>query len=490
MSFSTDQQRVGVALDQLFPAATKTRPGKVFATSCVSDWRQVQPGDVYVALPEGCGLDFSDDGHQHAQRAISCGAVAVVCEQPVPVFDAPTYLVSDSREAFGELCQALMENPTSTMPTIGVTGTHGKSTVIALIDSIFAAAGRACGVMGSLGCYDGMSHSPGISNAPSAPTLASRLANMAASDCSHALLEVSSRSLSQHTLAGVRLDAVCVTNITQAHLDLHNSVQNYRDTKLRILDLLSPTGVVVLNADDPECMKWIDKVPGPVLTYGFGSQAEIRAQMIESHSNEQIFLLIAGNESVAIRTTIVGEHHVSNCLAAATLALTYGIDLQTIAKGLQAVEKIPGRMERVDCGQGFPVYVDAAETPDALRSALRTARQFCQGRLICVVGQRQNLSDSEEFLLSSVIQRMADVAITTRVPLDGTGQTGGTVEVAPDRSTAIAWAVSMADPGDVVVITGTQTSPTRTFGDKNEDDVEITRQLLYARNGLAQKVAA
>lgn len=490
MSLATNQQRVGVALDELFPAATRTGTGGVSATSCVSDWRQVQPGDVYVALPEGCGLDFSDDGHQHAKRAVSCGAVAVICERPVPVFDVPTYLVEDSREALGELCQALMEHPTHSIPTIGVTGTQGKSTVIALIDAIFAAADKECGVLSSLGCYDGMSHSQGISDVPSAPTLASRLANMSAAPCSHALVEVSSRSLSQHTHAGIQLDAICVTNITQAHLDVHNSVQNYRDTQRRILDMLSPTGVVVLNADDPESMKWTEHVPGPVLTYGFGRQAEIRAQVIESYCNEQTFLLISGNESVAVRTEIVGEHHVYNCLAAATLALTYGVDLKTIAKGLQSVEKLPGRMERVDCGQGFPVYVDAAETPDALRAALRTARQFCQGRLICVLGQRDSLSNSEEFLLNSVVQRMADVAITTRVPREGTGQTGGTVEVAPDRNTAIAWAVSIAEPGDVVVIAGSQSAPSCTFGTACEDDAATTRQLLYARNGLSQKIAA
>ena len=490
MSFSTDQTRVGIALDELFPAATRTGQGQISATSCVSDWRQVQPGDIYVALPEGCGLQPSEDGHQHAKRAVSCGAVAVVCEEPVPVFDVPTYLVPDSRKAFGELCQALMDYPTRSMPTIGVTGTHGKSTTIALIDAIFAAAGKECGSLSSLGCYDGMSHSQGISDAPSSPTVATRLANMAAAPCSHALLEVSSRSLSQYALEGVQLDAVCVTNITEAHLDLHNSVQSYRDTKRRILDLLSPSGVVVLNADDPESQKWVERVPGPVLTYGLSRHAEVRAEIIQSHCNEQVFLLIAGGESVAVRTAIVGEHHVSNCLAAATLALTYGIDLPTIAKGLQAVEQLPGRMQRMDCGQGFPVYVDAAETPDALRAALRTARQFCQGRVICVLGDRQNMSASESLALNHIAQRMADLAITTRFSLHSSEEDSNAVEVAPDRNSAIAWAVSVAEPGDVVVIAGAQTAPCRTFGDDSEDDVEVTRKLLYARNDITQKVAA
>ena len=491
MSLSSETTRLGVALDELFPSATRTGDGQISAVSCASDWRQIQPGDVYVALPEGCGNDHGEDGHQHSQRAVSCGAIAVICEQPVPVFNVPTYLVSDSREALGELCQALVDYPTRTMPTIGVTGTQGKSTTIALLDAIFAVAGKECGVISSLGSYDGMSHSDGISDAPSAPALASRLANMAAVPCSHALLEVSSQSLSQRCIAGIELDAVCVTNVTEAHLDLHNSIHNYRETKQRILNCLSSTGVTILNADDPVCMKWLDRVPGAVLTYGLCSEAEIRAKIIERHSNEQIFVLTAGSESTVVRTTIVGEHHVSNCLAAAALALTYGINLQMIAKGIQSVETLPGRMERVDCGQGFPLYVDAAETPDALRATLRTARQITRDRVICVLGDKVPASATAEYAICQIVRRMADLVIVTR-PLPGsTDHDSATVELAPDRSAAIAWAVSVAEPGDVVIIVGSQTTPRCAFGaDDEPSDTEIARELLYARNKVTLRVAA
>jgi len=492
MSTSSDTTRLGVKLDDLLPSATRTGEGQISAVSCTSDWRQIQPGDVYVALPEGCGNSHGEDGHQHAQRAVSCGAIAVICEQPVPVFDVPTYLVSDSREALGELCQALVDFPTRSLPTIGITGTQGKSTTIALLDAIFAAAGKECGVLSNLGCYDGMSHSDGISDAPSAPTLASRIANMAAAQCTHALLEVSSQSLSQRCLAGIELDAICVTNVTEAHLDLHNSIHNYRETKQRILNLLSAGGVTILNADDPVCMKWLDRVPGAVLTYGLSDAAQIRARIVERHSNEQVFVLTAGSESTAIRTTIVGEQHVSNCLAAAALALTYGIDLQTIATGIQAVEKLPSRMELVDCGQGFPLYVDAAETPDALRATLRTARQLARGRVICVLGDKVPPSATEDYAVCQIVRRMADLVIVTR-PLSGSNdRNSASVEQAPDRNAAIAWAVSVAESGDVVVITGSKTPSRCSFSSDDDDlsDVEIARELLYARNKATLRVAA
>ena len=492
MSMSTDKSRSGVALDELFPSATRTGTGNVRATSCVSDWRQVQPGDVYVALPEGCGLQQSDDGHYHAKRAVSCGAIAVVCEQPVPVFDVPTYLVPDSRQALGMLCHALVGNPTQSMPTLGVTGTHGKSTVIALVDAILAAAGRDSGMISSLGCYDGMSHSGGISDVPSAPTLASRLANMAAADSEHALVELPSRALSQHTVAGIQLDVLCVTNITEAHLEIHNSVQSYRDTKRRAFELLSPTGVTILNADDPVSMQWIEHVPGPVLTFGIDQPAEVEGRILETYSNEQTFLLSAGSETVAVRTSVVGEHHVSNCLAAAAVGLSYGLDLKTIATGLQSVQSIPGRMERVDCGQGYPVYVDAAETPGAVRAALRAAKQLATGRVICVLGERELASGQQEYALQSIVQRMADLAITTR-PLSATASANDAhVEVAPDRQAAIAWAVAMAEPGDVVVIAGTQSGPSPSFGELDQcpNDVTVVRELLNSRYSQPLRIAA
>ena len=469
-----------VRLAELFPEATRTGTGEVVVTSCVTDWREVEPGDVFVALPDGEGN--GDDGHLHAQRAVSHGAIAVVCEQPVPVFDVPTYLVPDSRVALGEISHTLMGHPSRSLEVIGVTGTHGKSTTIALLEAIFAAAGKHCGKLSSLGCYDGMTHSTGMSDSPSAPAFASRLSRMVAAGCTHAFVEISSQALSQARLAGIELGAVCVTNVTDAHLDRHNTVQSYRETKRRIFQYMSPTGLVVLNADDPVSMKWLDGVDGPVLTFGLSTQAEVTASVIECHANGQTFVLTAGSDSVAVRTTIIGEHHVANCLAAVAMSLSYGIDLQTIAAGLESVEKLPARMERVDCGQGFPVFVDAADSPEALRMSLRTARQLAEGRVICVWDKAASGVGSEHLAISQVLNRMADLVIVTQ-PLLQADREIAEVEVVDDRGEAIACAVAIAEPGDVVVIAGSRPSPGFIFEDEDDStsDKEIARQLLYAR---------
>jgi UDP-N-acetylmuramoyl-L-alanyl-D-glutamate--2,6-diaminopimelate ligase len=467
--------------------ATRTGTQSVVAKSCTSDWRDVRPGDVFVALSERFGHE--EDGHAYAQQAVERGAIAIICEEPLPVFDIPTYIVADTRDAYGKLCQALAGMPHLGIPVIAVTGTHGKSTVIALLDSIFAVVGKHCGTISGIGCYDGMSHSAGI-EVPTAPELASRLERMVAAGCTHALIEVSSEALAQAAFAGMAFDAVCITNVSDAHLDLHNSVVSYRNLKRRILDSLDPAGVAVFNADDPVSIKWLMHVDGPVLTFGAKDQAEVSACVIEQHSNEQVFMISAGSQSVAVRTTMVGQHHVSNCLAAASLALSYGIDLQAIAAGLEAVEKLPGRMERVDCGQGFPVYVDAADTAESLRASLRTARQLSSGRVVCVLGDPGQATYSEQVAVAHVVGRLADVAIVARefpeeeLSADDS-ERRACVEVVADRAEAIACAVALAKPGDVVVIAGSRWEPQRAYGsfaiEQEEGDAALTRHLLYAR---------
>ena len=476
-----------VALDEFFTDVTRTGSGGILATSCTSDWRQVEPGDVFVALPDMADSCDDQDGHGYAREAVARGAIAVVCEQPVPVFDVPTYLVRDSRTAFGRLCQALVGNPTQSIPVIGVSGTHGKSTTIAIVESIFSRSGKVCGTLSSLGCYDGMSISPGMSDSPSAPSLASRMSRMEASGCTHILLEVSSKSLSQAKLAGIRLDAACITHVTDAQLEWHNSIQCYRDTERRVFEHLAPEGVSILNADDPVSTQWLSQTSNPVLSFGLEGQAEISARIIEQHSNEQIFLLIAGSESAMVRTGIVGQHHVSNCLAAAALSMAYGISLQDIAAGIEAIETLPARMQRVDCGQGYPVFVDAAHTPGALSATMRTARQLASGRVICVLGEEQCRTETEEYAIAQVVKRMADLAVVVGVmpqmeaPSLPSSKSLSEVEVAASRSEAITIAVNAAKAGDVVVITGSQPCPQPGFGSP-ESDVELARKILFSRN--------
>jgi UDP-N-acetylmuramoyl-L-alanyl-D-glutamate--2,6-diaminopimelate ligase len=318
---------------------------------------------------------------------------------------------------------------------------------------------------------------------------------MSAAGATHAVVEVSSRELSGQVLAGVALDAVCLTNVGRRHLGWHGSLQNYRQAKRRIFEYLHPDGVAALNADDPVSVEFLSHLNHPALTYGQRLPAEISGQIVEQHINEQTFVLTAGDDSVAVRTAIVGDHHVYNCLAAATTALMYGIELPAVARGLEAVDRLPGRMERVVCGQDFAVLIDAASSPDALRACLRAARQTTRGRLTCVFGASDNCARADWPAIGRVLGAMADEVVITSgdAALDGSHRAcleirSGFAEprkahVILDRAEAITWALDRASAGDTVVIAGMGDRPHTPTGAAGTlvNDREIVQEILHGQ---------
>ncbi|HYO25599.1 MAG TPA: Mur ligase family protein, partial [Lacipirellulaceae bacterium] len=399
---------LGAPLDELFPAARQSGRAGVIARQCTSDWRQVQPGDVFVAV-----VADDDDGHDHVSTAVKRGAVAVVAEQLVPALSVPVYVVEDSRTAYGELCHAVLGHPSRQLRVVGVIGDSGKSTVIALLESIFTKAGCDVGVLSTLSSYDGQSFGLGIPKAMSPAALAARLAHMEAAGCTHALVELSSEALCQEKLAGIELDTLVATRVDSARLDLHHTPENYRQANRRALDYLSPAALAVVDSGDAVANRWLATLDAPSLTYGLDDEdAQITADIVTRNACETIFVLAAGCESAAVRTTIVGDAHVSNCLAAAAVALAHGVDLETIAAGLEGVDRLAARMERVDCGQDFALFVDAAQTAPALQATLRSARQLARGRVICVLGALPT-APAEATTVRSIVERMADLTIVT-----------------------------------------------------------------------------
>jgi UDP-N-acetylmuramoyl-L-alanyl-D-glutamate--2,6-diaminopimelate ligase len=466
----------GVALDELLPAACRMGDSAV-VSGCTSDPRRVRPGDAFVAI-----LGDDDDGHAYVAAAVKRGAAAIIVERPVPVFDTPVYQVADTRIALGELCHAMAEHPSRSLRVIGVIGTQGKSTVIALLESIYTAAGCHVGVLSSLASYDGMSYGPGVDERMTPASLAARLARMEAAGCTHALVEMNSAALRQARFAGIELDVVCGTTVDAARLDLHHTIENYREHTRRALDYLSPFGVAVFNADCQVSCRWLSTLDSPSLTYGFDDPAQITADVLERTAAETVFMLNAGCESAAVRTTIVGDHHVANCLAAAAVALAGGVDLQTIAAGIERLQRLPARMEPIACGQDFPVFVDAADTACGLRATLRTARQLTRGRVICVLGDHLPTARHEAAALWNVVQKLADLTIVAGDDALWSGESDDAVQIAADRGEAIAWAVAAAEPGDVVVIAGSRGPTECGFGAEEPTEADVARELLYARS--------
>ncbi|MHB8899175.1 MAG: UDP-N-acetylmuramoyl-L-alanyl-D-glutamate--2,6-diaminopimelate ligase [Thermoguttaceae bacterium] len=484
-----------VRLHEVLPEARLVGAGGIAFDAVERDSRRVQPGDLFVAMR---GTDH--DGLAFVDEAIRRGCAAVVADRHADLPPAvPLVLVADARQAFGDLCHALAGHPSRRLKVIGVTGTNGKTTTSCLIASILNTAGFPTGLIGTLGTFDGEEYGPSNLTTPPADELAGWLGRMVANGCSHAVVEVSSHGLDQKRTAGIELDAACITNIRRDHLDYHPSIADYRLAKSKIFRLLTGEGFAVLNADDPATAGLLGQLSGPVLTIGMQSGAELTAVEIERFTSEQTFLLTAGSETIPVRTRMIGTHHVYNCLMAAAAGLAYGIDLPTIVRGLENLEHVPGRLERIECGQPFGVFVDFAHTPDALSGSLATLRAVTRGRILCVFGAGGNRDRAKRPLMGRAVEEAADVAIVTsdnprnepaerivRDVLDGFHRPCD-ARVMLDRADAIGWALAQARPGDCVLIAGKGHEDHQIIGDRRVpfDDRDVAKAWLYEHRPCA-----
>lgn len=478
-----------VSLRRLLPEAVILGADDIAVSGCACDSRQIRGGELFAAL-----VGRNHDGHDHIADATSRGCAAILSERPTPESALPWCIVPNAREAYARVCQTLAGNPSQQLKLIGVTGTNGKTTTSCLIAGVLKAAGYGVGVLGTLGYLDGRIVEPASHTTPPPDRLAGLLSRMVRNGCSHAVMEVSSHALDQSRVAGMPFDAACVTNVTHDHLDYHASLRDYRLAKAKLFDHLTGEGFAILNADDPGSASYLRRLNGPVLTVAIDAAAEITATPIEQCLSQQTFLLTAGSETVPVQTQMIGTHHIYNCLTAAAVGLAYGIELTTVARGLESVGHVPGRLERIECGQPFGVFVDFAHTPDALAGVLKTLRQVTTGRLICVFGAGGERDCQKRPLMGRVVEQGTDVAIVTNDnPRHEDPKAiihdilGGFVnpraaDVLPDRVEAIHRALAAAQPGDCVLIAGKGHETHQIIGDKrlSLDDREVAKDWLYS----------
>jgi UDP-N-acetylmuramoyl-L-alanyl-D-glutamate--2,6-diaminopimelate ligase len=490
---STIHERASVSLGQLFPSARFTQ-GEIVANSVCTSAVKCQPGDLFVGVLQGDG-----DSHDEAWEAVQNGAVAVLTDRLLPV-KVPQCIVPDTREALGRVCQALAGNPTDELRTIGVVGTRGKTIVSMLVASMLEAAGDAVGVISSIGLSDSREQIITPCSTPRAPKMANWLQRMTLAGCQSAVVELSSRALAERHAAGMELDAVVLTNLKRSEQHWHGTEANVRRANLRALEMLKPGGFAIFNADDVDSENELHKLDLPVLTFGMFGDAQVTANVIERCSSEQTFLLQAGNESIPVRTAMIGDHHVQNCLAAAATGLALGMDLPTIVRGLEAVKFVPGRLQRIECGQAFSVFVDNARSPAALATSLRSLRQAGTGRIICVMGCPGEKSREDRPRIGHVLDRGTQLAIITsddprheqplRIAhdiLDGHERPHQTHTI-PNRTKAIEFALASARPGDTVLIAGKGDRLTQRIGSglQAHDDCGVARRWLYEQATPAQ----
>lgn len=462
-------------------------------TGIVLDSRQVELGSLFVAL-RGTTLD----GHRFIPDAVSRGCSAVVGTRPredyrdLPV---PYLAVADDRQALADLSAAFYDYPAEHLIVIGVTGTDGKTTTANLIFSILHEAGCKVGMISTVNALigDDMLDTGFHVTTPEAPHVQRYLRRMVDAGLTHVILEATSHGLAQKRVGACRFDVGVVTNITHEHLDYHGSYQAYREAKAELLRQAASSPrkgedapkAAVLNRDDRSfsyLSALLKDLEFPYLSYGLSPGADVWAENIQHTGQGLVFDVHGKDFKGQIKTPLIGEYNVSNCLAAVTAAVVgMGIEFQHAVSGVRTMAGIPGRMEVIDLGQPFQVIVDFAHTPNALERALRAAREMTAGRIIAVFGSAGLRDKQKRRLMAEISARLADQTVLTAEDprtesladileemAEGARSRGGVEEQTfwrvPDRGNAIRFALSLAKDNDLVMICGKGHEQSMCFG--------------------------
>jgi UDP-N-acetylmuramoyl-L-alanyl-D-glutamate--2,6-diaminopimelate ligase len=463
------------------------------------DSRRVEPGGVFVAMH-----GETSDGNRFIDKAIAAGAVGVVTdsteEKPRP--DVAWAQVPHGRRALARLSANFYKRPAERLAVTGVTGTNGKSTTAFLVESILNAAGRKCALVGTIEYHVAEKVLPAPHTTPEALDLNQILAEAIGIGATEAVMEVSSHALAQQRVYAVPFDVAIFTNLTRDHLDYHHTMEEYFSAKKILFEGCGaePPRAAVLNQDDEWGRKLAEfsrKRSQEAWTYGL-VQGDFHAEKVSITSVGTRFDLVMPGETVPLFSPLLGKVNVLNILAASAVGFARGCTAEAIAKGVAALSRVPGRFERVDCGQPFTVVVDYAHTDDALRNLTALAREFVQqagqnARVITVFGCGGDRDRTKRPLMGEAAGRGSDfVVLTSDNPrseeplaimndaLVGLQRSGVKYKMEPDRRAAIRIAVKEAAPGDILLLAGKgheKVQITRE-GSFPFDDVEVARQVL------------
>jgi UDP-N-acetylmuramoyl-L-alanyl-D-glutamate--2,6-diaminopimelate ligase len=454
---------IPVSLRRLLPDASFVGAPDLPVSAASCDSRDIRPGHVFVAV-----RGAKSDGHEFAADAVQRGARGLVVERPMPQFSVPQCVVADSRVAYALVCHSLEGEPASRLKVIGITGTNGKSTTAYLTKSVLEAAGHTVGLVGTIEQHDGQTNIPSALTTPGPDVLAKLMRRMVAAGCSHCVMEVSSHALDQRRVAGIAFDVAVFTNLTQDHLDYHKDLASYREAKARLFRELAPSACAVLNSDDLASQYFRKICPVPKIGYAVRGVSDLSAVGIESSLAGSRFTIESRSGRCDITTPLVGTHNVYNCLAAAAVGRRAGLDWATIRRGIECVQGVPGRLEAVrgPGAPGFTVLVDYAHTPDAIASVLQSLRAITGGRLLCLFGAGGDRDRTKRPLMARAAEATADIVVVTsdnprtedaqRIIGDVVAgfRRPGSVMVEPNRRAAIEHILSLAEPGDCVLIAG------------------------------------
>jgi UDP-N-acetylmuramoyl-L-alanyl-D-glutamate--2,6-diaminopimelate ligase len=461
--------------------------------SIAYDSRRVQRNGLFVALR---GEKF--DGHDFIEQAIEKGASVIVADREQKYPRATCVAVENTRTAVADLSAAFYGYPARKLKLAGITGTNGKTTTTFLIQHICEKAGVRCGLIGTVRYQLGERVLPAARTTPESLDLQELLAQIVNAGCRAATMEVSSHALALDRTRGLEWDVAVFTNLTQDHLDFHGTMKNYFESKLKLFSQLASQQkkrkpVAVINIDDRYGEQILGKINKSIslITYGMGARADFRASNYRMEFGGTSYQLDARGKSYLVRIPLIGRFNVANSLAALAAANAMGIGVREAVLSLGKSPQVPGRLEMVPAKRQFQIFVDYAHTPDALLNVLKTLRELEPRRLIVVFGCGGDRDREKRPLMAQVVDLNADYAIITSdnprkedpaaiISHVERGFHSSDYEKIIDRAEAIARAIALAQPRDIVLIAGKGHETYQEFADHTVpfDDIQVARRAL------------
>jgi UDP-N-acetylmuramoyl-L-alanyl-D-glutamate--2,6-diaminopimelate ligase len=446
------------------------------------DSRRVRDGYVFCCLPGG-----TVDGHDFAAAAISSGAVALLCERVLPV-DVAQVVVADVRRAMARVAANFWHDPARDLTMVGVTGTNGKTTTVAMVQALLDANEVRTATLGTLAAH--LPDAPPTT--PDSTDLQALLATFRDDEFDAVAMEVSSEGLLARRVDEIVYDVVAFTNLSQDHLNVHGTMENYFAAKASLFTPERALAAVICIDDE-----WGARLAGRAVDGGVEVvRCSVRDMVIDGYERQQVLVRWHGAQGTL---HLAGDHNIANAVVAANIGELLGLEPQPVLDGLGSLRSVPGRFEYVEGGQPFSVVVDYAHTPEGVEVVLRAARQLVaqDARVTIVVGCGGDRDRTKRPQMAAAAESLADqVVLTSDNPrsedpraileeMKAGLRDPSRVIIDPDRATAIRVAIEQAAPGDVVLIAGKGHETTQTIGDEvlPFDDREVARRVLEELSG-------
>jgi len=465
------------------------------------DSRKVKSNYLFIAI-----RGFEVDGHNYIKQAIDNGAKFIIAEDETRIPpDVDCCIVENARNVVGIVANEFYDNPSQKIKVIGVTGTNGKTTTTYLLESIINECGYNAGVIGTIDYRYRNTRKKALNTTPSATELVSMLFEMVKAKVDYAVIEVSSHSIDQKRIAGIQFVEGIFTNLTQDHLDYHKTIEEYGNVKKGFFTEhlwkqkelgWGDNGVAILNADDPLTQKIIQGANGKYVTYSMLKEADFSvARSCYKYPKNEIVVKYK-NREYPITPKLIGRFNLYNVLTSFATGVSLGLDIDTVIRGIEKLEIVPGRFEQVDEGQDFLVIVDYSHTPDSLSCAIANSRLVTKGRVITILGCGGDRDKLKRPIMGKIAGEGSNYCIITNdnprtedpeeiikeilIGIKESGLSEANYEIISDREEAIRRGIEIAKSGDVLLIAGKGHETYQVIGKKrfDFDDREVARKYL------------